>query len=216
METGEIANAQAKQLAGGWASEMAARENANLEAKKLSLAKRIVACEEARREELLPCWAAAAAALGGTGLACVLVMQMFVLTAGISILDSALPLWTADTCSGLLGAMGESGRKAYMTVNQLDFLFAAMYSSLMCLLLARRGWSVASGLPLLTGAFDLGEGVCIRALLHAFPDVGSEPDALRWGPLLTRAKWVAFVASVVALAAAYAARPPPAPKRKAE
>ena len=197
-------------------SAMEAREAAQKDARKLALAKRIVAIEEARREDLLPCWAAAAAVLGGTALACILVMQLFVLTAGISILDSALPLWTADSCADLLEAMGAPGRTAYQQVNQVDFLFAVMYSSLFCLLLARRGWPVAAVLPLLAGAFDLGEGVCIRALLQAFPRVDSEPDALRWGPLLTRAKWVAVIASVVALAVAYCSRGPALPKRKAE
>ena len=121
-----------------------------------------------------------------------------VLPPGMNILD-AKPYYSASQALGLLDALGEQGRKAYVMHQYVDLLYLVAYTSLFRALLHRFGWRTwVRNAVLLPGALDLVETAGIVLLLHQYEQAPYQ--LARALGVVTLCKWVS-VAPVLGVAA---------------
>ncbi len=111
------------------------------------------------------------------------------------VLDEYFPTWTPEIADGFFAAIGADGRMAYRRFYwTMDFWFPGAIASLATASLmliafppgSGWGWLWVTAVP--AWVFDVAENITHFQMAGSYPTVSS--GAVRFGPFLTRAKWV--------------------------
>ena len=96
-------------------------------------------------------------------------------TYGVMILDAHIFGYSPSEAYQILRNMGESGRRMYLYLNMMDFIYPFFYAIFFMNVIKRQmgkidEHSILKFIPFTACFMDIGENVCIFSMLNEYPD----------------------------------------------